>query len=74
MYKTVMLVCNTEEKRNIRKIPITTSVEECISADAGVGASIASGNQTNNKNCAHLQDAATKIEKIITVDDVTSKR
>ena len=29
-----------------------TKVEECISADAGVGASIASGNQTWKANCA----------------------
>jgi hypothetical protein len=29
-----------------KKIPATTRVEECMSADAGVGASIASGNHT----------------------------
>ena len=37
-----------------KKTPATTSVEECISADAGVGASIASGNHTCEKNCAAL--------------------
>ncbi len=31
-----------------------TSVDEWINADAGVGASIASGNQTWKKNCADL--------------------
>ena len=38
----------------IKKTPATTRVEEWISADAGVGASIASGNQTWAKNCAAL--------------------
>ena len=40
------------EKRIIKKIPATTRVEEWIKAEAGVGASIASGNQTCEKNCA----------------------
>ena len=35
-----------------KKIPATTSVDEWIKADAGVGASMASGNQTWAKNCA----------------------
>ena len=35
-----------------KNTPATTSVEEWIKADAGVGASIASGNQTCAKNCA----------------------
>ena len=35
-----------------KKTPATTKVEEWISAEAGVGASIASGNQTCEKNCA----------------------
>lgn len=35
-----------------RNIPATTRVDEWISADAGVGASIASGNHTWKKNCA----------------------
>ena len=38
----------------IRKTPATTRVDEWIRADAGVGASIASGNQTWAKNCAAL--------------------
>ena len=33
-------------KRKIKKTPAITRVEECIKAEAGVGASIASGNQT----------------------------
>tara|TARA_B110000879_G_scaffold152280_1_gene197156 strand:- start:375 stop:506 length:132 start_codon:yes stop_codon:yes gene_type:complete len=34
------------ENRIIKKTPAITRVEEWIKADAGVGASIASGNQT----------------------------
>lgn len=34
------------ENLNIKKTPATTSVDECMRAEAGVGASIASGNQT----------------------------
>ena len=37
-----------------KKTPATTRVEECIKADAGVGASIASGSQTWKKNWAAL--------------------
>lgn len=37
-----------------KNTPATTSVEEWISAEAGVGASIASGNQTWEKNWAAL--------------------
>ena len=33
-------------------MPIITKVEEWINADAGVGASIASGSHTCQKNCA----------------------
>jgi len=40
------------ENRITRNTPATTSVEEWISAEAGVGASIASGNHTCEKNCA----------------------
>ena len=38
----------------IKKTPATTKVEEWINAEAGVGASIASGSQTWKKNCAAL--------------------
>ena len=42
----------TVENRITKKTPATTRVEEWIRAEAGVGASIASGNQTWEKNCA----------------------
>jgi hypothetical protein len=42
------------ENRIIKNTPATTRVEECISAEAGVGASIASGSQTCARNCAAL--------------------
>lgn len=74
MWSTVTLRWSTGEKRKSMKIPITTSVDECISADAGVGASIASGNQTNSKNCAHFVAAAPNIANSITVGMVTSNK
>jgi hypothetical protein len=40
----------TVENLITRKTPATTRVDEWIRADAGVGASIASGNQTWEKN------------------------
>jgi hypothetical protein len=43
---------NNIENRIIKKTPATTRVEEWIKAEAGVGASIASGNQTWKKNWA----------------------
>jgi len=45
---------NKTENRIIKNTPATTKVDEWISADAGVGASIASGNQTWAKNWAAL--------------------
>ncbi len=39
-----------------KKIPAETKVAEWINADAGTGASIESGNQTWNPNCADLQN------------------
>ena len=39
--------------------PDATNVAECISADAGSGASIESGNQIWNKNWADLMKQAT---------------
>ena len=45
---------NRTEKRIIKNTPATTRVDEWIRAEAGVGASIASGNQTWAKNCAAL--------------------
>lgn len=49
-----MVNSNNMEKRITRKIPATTKVEEWINAEAGVGASIASGNHTCEKNWAAL--------------------
>jgi hypothetical protein len=43
---------NSIENLITKKIPATTRVDEWIRADAGVGASIASGNQTWKKNWA----------------------
>ena len=43
---------NKIENRITKKIPATTSVDECIRAEAGVGASIASGSHTCEKNWA----------------------
>lgn len=50
--KQFTVVVNSKRALNliIRKTPAITRVEECIRAEAGVGASIASGNQTWEKN------------------------
>lgn len=49
------------ENLMIKNIPATTSVDECIKAEAGVGASIASGNQTWEKNwAAFIRPDSTK--------------
>ena len=55
------------EKRITKKTPATTRVEEWIKADAGVGASIASGSHTWEKNCAALTppDNTRAIEKTV---------
>lgn len=45
---------NKIENLMIKKIPATTKVDEWINAEAGVGASIASGNQTCERNWAAL--------------------
>ena len=49
-----MKAVNSNRTENLitKNIPATTNVEEWISAEAGVGASIASGSQTCEKNCA----------------------
>jgi hypothetical protein len=56
---------NITENLITKNIPATTSVEEWISADAGVGASIASGNQTCEKNWAALipPESTKQVEK-----------
>ena len=45
---------NKMENLMTKKTPATTRVDEWISADAGVGASIASGSHTLKKNWAPL--------------------
>lgn len=58
-----MKIVNSNKIENLitKKIPATTSVEECIRAEAGVGASIASGNQTWEKNwAAFIEPDVTK--------------
>ena len=62
-----MVNSNRIENLIIKKIPATTKVDEWISADAGVGASIASGNHTWEKNCAALitPEVTRQIEKIV---------
>lgn len=51
-----MKTVNSNKIENLitKKTPATTRVDEWINADAGVGASIASGNHTWKKNCAPL--------------------
>ena len=43
------------------KIPAVTSVDECTSAETGVGAAIAAGSQLEQGICALLVSAATRI-------------
>ena len=50
-----------------KNTPAATKVAECISEDAGAGASIESGNQKWNGNCADLHDAATKNDNTMAV-------
>ena len=58
---------NKIENRIIKKTPATTRVDEWIKAEAGVGASIASGSQTCEKNWAAFTppDKTRAIEKTV---------
>jgi hypothetical protein len=62
-------IVNSNKTENLitKKTPATTRVEEWIKAEAGVGASIASGNQTWKKNwAAFITPEVTKQkEKIV---------
>ena len=49
-----MVNSNKIENLITKEIPATTRVEEWINAEAGVGASMASGNHTCEKNWAAL--------------------
>ena len=55
------------KKRIIKKTPATTRVDEWIKAEAGVGASIASGNHVWRPIWADLPTAPTKINNDIKV-------
>ena len=54
---------NKTENLITRNTPATTNVDEWISADAGVGASIASGSHTCAKNWAALIPHEVTIQK-----------
>jgi len=54
-----------DEQRQIRKTPAVTLVAAWISADTGVGPSIASGSQVWRPTCADFPTAPTKIKKQI---------
>ena len=56
-YKVTEVNSIRNENRNSKKTPAETNVAECINADAGTGASIESGNQIWNPNCADLINA-----------------
>lgn len=59
-------------KRIIRYTPAVTKVEECTSAETGVGAAIAIGSQGENGNCALLVIAASKVAKRRGIEGVKS--
>lgn len=53
--------------RNKIKTPAVTSVEECTSAETGVGAAIAAGSHLEKGNCALFVKAANIIRSVIKV-------
>ena len=55
---TFSVWCNRDFDLIIKNTPAATNVAECISADAGAGASMESGSQKWKKNWADLQEAA----------------
>lgn len=62
--KTRTKLFNWNIKKNfiIKKIPAEISVAECISAEAGAGASIESGNQKWKPSCADLHKIENESE------------
>ena len=70
---------NKIENLITKNTPATTKVDEWMSAEAGVGASIASGSQTCAKNCAALipPESTNDIENIVrkchAVDPINKK-
>jgi hypothetical protein len=71
--KAVELCSNRKELRIIRKTPAVTSVAAWISAETGVGPSIASGSQICNPSCADFPSAPQKRSKLMTVSLSRSK-
>lgn len=67
---TVLLNSISIENRKHRYTPIITSVDVCIRAEHGVGASIASGNQIKKNNCADFKHTHknNKMFRIIIVE------
>ncbi len=63
----VCVFSNKLEQRMIKKTPATTKVAACISADTGVGPSIASGNQICKGIWADLPKTPQKISNEMTV-------
>lgn len=53
--------------RIIRNTPAVTKVDECTSAEIGVGAAIAAGNQAENGNCALFDNLAIINSKIVII-------
>jgi hypothetical protein len=68
-------VVNSNKIENLitKNTPATTKVDEWISAEAGVGASIASGSQTCAKNWAALIPPDVTIQKEKSVRKCTAK-
>ena len=60
------------ESRATMKTPAVTMVAACISAETGVGPSIASGSQVCRKNCADLPIAPIKSRKAASSSAFTS--
>lgn len=56
--KKQCLFVKKQPNRSVKYTPADTKVAECIKADAGIGASIESGNQKKNKNWADFIKAA----------------
>ena len=65
---------NSIEHRIIKKTPATTKVAAWISAETGVGPSIASGNQICNGICADFPNTPQKSKKAIMVNALKSKQ
>ena len=65
--KVELLNSNNIEHRIIKKTPAVTKVAACISAETGVGPSIASGNHIWSPNCADFPRAPQNNKKSMRV-------